>query len=81
ADFAIAPLATVGALSGFIVGAKAPCCGMERVRLYDEKGNRGRMEGVGVFTGGVMARDPWRAVEVDGRRHVPLLLVIFVERV
>ena len=46
ADFANAHLATLGELSGFIVCAKSPSCGMERVRLYDEKGNRGRKEGV-----------------------------------
>lgn len=37
ADFASAHLATLGELSGFIVCAKSPSCGMERVRLYDEK--------------------------------------------
>ena len=31
------PLATPGELSGFIVCAKSPSCGMERVRLYDVK--------------------------------------------
>lgn len=51
ADFASAHLATLSELSGFIVCAKSPSCGMERVRLYDEKGNRGRKEGVGLFTG------------------------------
>ncbi len=63
ADFASAHLATLGELSGFIVCAKSPSCGMERVRLYDEKGNRGRKEGVGLFTGALMARYPWLPVE------------------
>lgn len=36
-------------LSGFIVCAKSPSCGMERVRLYDEMGNRGRKEGTGLL--------------------------------
>ena len=40
-------LPKIGDLSGFIVCAKSPSCGMERVRLYDENGNRGRKEGVG----------------------------------
>lgn len=73
ADFASAHLATLGELSGFIVCAKSPSCGMERVRLYDEKGNRGRKEGVGLFTGALMARYPWLPVEEDGRLHDPLL--------
>jgi uncharacterized protein YbbK (DUF523 family) len=38
-------LPKIGDLSGFIVCAKSPSCGMERVRLYDENGNRGRKEG------------------------------------
>lgn len=54
---------------------------MERVRLYDEKGNRGRKEGVGLFTGALMARYPWLPVEEDGRLHDPLLRENFVERV
>ena len=81
ADFASAHLATLGELSGFIVCAKSPSCGMERVRLYDEKGNRGRKEGVGLFTGALMARYPWLPVEEDGRLHDPLLRENFVERV
>ncbi len=79
ADFASAHLATLGELSGFIVCAKSPSCGMERVRLYDEKGNRGRKEGVGLFTGALMARYPWLPVEEDGRLHDPLLRESFVE--
>ena len=75
ADFASAHLATLGELSGFIVCAKSPSCGMERVRLYDEKGNRGRKEGVGLFTGALMARYPWLPVEEDGRLRYKLQLL------
>jgi uncharacterized protein YbbK (DUF523 family) len=49
-DFAAGYLPKIGDLAGFIVCAKSPSCGMERVRLYDENGNRGRKEGVGLFT-------------------------------
>lgn len=58
ADFANAHLSTLGELSGFIVCAKSPSCGMERVRLYDEKGNRGRKEGTGLFTAALMEKYP-----------------------
>lgn len=44
ADFTADYLPKIGDLSGFIVCAKSPSCGMERVRLYDENGNRGRKE-------------------------------------
>ncbi|SUG15411.1 pathogenicity island protein [Salmonella enterica subsp. arizonae] len=49
----------MGELAGFIVCAKSPSCGMERVRLYDEKGNRGRKAGTGLFTAAMMAKYPW----------------------
>ncbi|WP_314143410.1 DUF523 and DUF1722 domain-containing protein [Buttiauxella noackiae] len=68
-------------LSGFIVCAKSPSCGMERVRLYDEIGNRGRKEGVGLFTGALLEKFPWLPVEEDGRLHDPVLRENFVERV
>ncbi|MFE4110964.1 YbgA family protein [Kosakonia sp. YIM B13611] len=80
-DFTQAYLPQVSALSGFIVCAKSPSCGMERVRLYDEKGNRGRKEGVGLFTGALLEHFPWLPVEEDGRLHDPLLRENFVERV
>ncbi|QPT15814.1 Uncharacterized conserved protein [Serratia rubidaea] len=74
-------LSRLGELSGFIVCAKSPSCGMERVRVYDEKGNRGRKEGVGLFTGALMDKYPWLPVEEDGRLHDPALRENFVERV
>lgn len=68
-------------IAGFIVCAKSPSCGMERVRLYDEKGNRGRKEGVGLFTRALMATYPWLPVEEDGRLNDPQLRENFVGRV
>jgi uncharacterized protein YbbK (DUF523 family) len=47
ADFASAHLSTLGELSGFIVCAKSPSCGMERVRLYDEKAIAGEKKAQG----------------------------------
>ncbi len=81
ADFCEGYLSGLGELSGFIVCAKSPSCGMERVRLYDEKGNPGRKEGVGVFTAALMEKYPWLPVEEDGRLHDPVLRENFVERV
>ncbi|WP_061322771.1 YbgA family protein [Serratia rubidaea] len=74
-------LSRLDELSGFIVCAKSPSCGMERVSVYDEKGNRGRKEGVGLFTGALMDKYPWLPVEEDGRLHDPALRESFVERV
>ncbi|ATV43207.1 YbgA family protein [Pectobacterium brasiliense] len=81
ADFAETHLSRLEQLSGFIVCAKSPSCGMERVRLYDEKGNRGRKEGVGLFTASLLEKYPWLPVEEDGRLHDPVLRENFVERV
>ncbi|AGN83880.1 MULTISPECIES: DUF1722 domain-containing protein [Enterobacteriaceae] len=81
AEFAEAYLARQEGLAGFIVCAKSPSCGMERVRLYDENGQRGRKEGVGLFTAALLAKYPWLPVEEDGRLHDPLLRENFVERV
>ncbi len=81
ADFAAEYLPRIGDLAGFIVCAKSPTCGMERVRLYDEKGNSGRKEGVGLFTQALMDNYPWLPLEEDGRLHDPVLRENFVERV
>lgn len=80
-DFAARFLPSVSNLSGFIVCAKSPSCGMERVRLYDEQGNRGRKTGTGLFTAGLLNAYPWLPVEEDGRLHDPLLRENFVERI
>ncbi|ACT06041.1 protein of unknown function DUF523 [Dickeya chrysanthemi Ech1591] len=78
--FAADYLPDVGRLAGFIVCAKSPSCGLERVRLYDEQGNRGRKEGVGLFTAALLKTYPWLPVEEDGRLHDPVLRENFVER-
>ncbi|EMM7217169.1 YbgA family protein [Enterobacter bugandensis] len=81
AEFAADYLPKIGDLAGFVVCAKSPSCGMERVRLYDENGNRGRKEGVGLFTAALLETLPWLPVEEDGRLHDPVLRENFVERV
>lgn len=74
-------LPSIADFTGFIVCAKSPSCGMERVRLYDERGNRGRKAGVGLFTAALLERYPWLPVEEDGRLHDPILRENFVARV
>ncbi|MBJ3559939.1 DUF523 and DUF1722 domain-containing protein [Salmonella enterica subsp. enterica serovar Derby] len=81
AEFTTPYIRGLSTLSGFIVCAKSPSCGMERVRLYDEMGNRGRKEGTGLFTGALMEAYPWLPVEEDGRLHDPVLRENFVERI
>jgi uncharacterized protein YbgA (DUF1722 family)/uncharacterized protein YbbK (DUF523 family) len=54
-------------LSGYIVCAKSPTCGMERVRLHGPEGQTLGKVGVGLFTRQLMQRYPWLPVEEDGR--------------
>lgn len=67
-------------LRGFIFKAKSPSSGMERVKVYNEKGHpvpRGR----GVFAGMFMDKFPLMPVEEDGRLHDPGLRENFITRI
>lgn len=68
-------------LCGYIVCAKSPSCGMERVRIYQPDNNNNRKAGTGVFTRELMEQMPWLPIEEDGRLHDPLLRENFVARV
>lgn len=68
-------------LCGYIVCAKSPSCGMERVRVYDADGKNNRKAGRGIYTTLLMETFPWLPVEEDGRLHDPVLRENFVERI
>lgn len=68
-------------LSGYIVCAKSPSCGMERVRLFDDKGQQLGKLGIGVYTHQLMQKYPWMPVEEDGRLFDPALKENFICRV
>ncbi|KKA43725.1 DUF523 and DUF1722 domain-containing protein [Salinivibrio sp. KP-1] len=68
------------ALRGYIVCAKSPTCGMERVKVYRENGYASDISGVGLYTQALMARMPWLPVEEDGRLNDPILKENFVFR-
>lgn len=72
-------VAEFSSLSGYILCAKSPSCGMERVRLYGEAG--GAKEGVGLYARALMQRWPLLPVEEDGRLNDPHLRENFVLRV
>ncbi len=67
-------------LCGYIVCAKSPTCGMERVKVYPKSGNRAEKKGQGLFTATLMQQMPWLPVEEDGRLHCPELKENFVFR-
>ncbi|MFC3394952.1 YbgA family protein [Brenneria rubrifaciens] len=68
-------------LCGYIVCAKSPSCGMERVKVYDESQKNARRSGVGLFTQELRHQMPWLPIEENGRLHDPALRENFIERV
>src|SRR4030042_3123831 len=69
-----------GGLCGFIFKSDSPSSGMERVRVYNEKGMPVK-KGVGMFAGIFMEHFPLLPVEDEGRLHDPKLRENFVERI
>jgi uncharacterized protein YbgA (DUF1722 family)/uncharacterized protein YbbK (DUF523 family) len=67
-------------LYGFIFKSDSPSSGMERVRVYNEKGMPVK-KGVGMFARIFMEYYPLLPVEDEGRLHDPKLRENFVERI
>ncbi|HBC3885484.1 TPA: DUF523 and DUF1722 domain-containing protein [Vibrio parahaemolyticus] len=66
-------------LCGYIVCAKSPTCGMERVKVYSK--NNAAKEGIGLYTKTLMEKMPWLPVEEDGRLNDPVLKENFITRI
>jgi len=67
-------------LCGFIFKSKSPSSGMERVKVYSEKGIPAP-KGTGLFAREFMNRLPLIPVEEEGRLHDPALRENFIERI
>lgn len=67
-------------LCGFIFKSGSPSSGMERVKVYNEKGI-GVKNGVGLFARAVMEHFPNLPVEEEGRLNDPVLRENFIERI
>ena len=67
-------------LCGFIFKSNSPSSGMERVRVYNEKGMPVK-KGVGLFARTFMEHFPLIPVEEEGRLHDPSLRENFIERI
>ncbi|WP_028574849.1 YbgA family protein [Desulfonatronovibrio hydrogenovorans] len=67
-------------LSGFVFKSKSPSSGMERVKIYNEKGNPAP-KGRGIFAGMFIDRFPLTPVEEDGRLNDPMLRENFITRI
>ena len=67
-------------LSGYILKKDSPSCGMERVKVYSEKGP-GVRDGVGLFARALLRQLPLLPVEEEGRLNDAALRENFIERV
>jgi uncharacterized protein YbgA (DUF1722 family)/uncharacterized protein YbbK (DUF523 family) len=67
-------------LCGFIFKSDSPSSGMERVKVYDEKGMPAKT-GVGIFARIFMEHFPLLPVEDEGRLHDTQLRENFIERI
>jgi uncharacterized protein YbgA (DUF1722 family)/uncharacterized protein YbbK (DUF523 family) len=67
-------------LCGFIFKSKSPSSGMERIRVYNDKGIPGKT-GTGLFAGIFRKHFPLLPVEDEGRLHDPVLRENFIERI
>ena len=69
-------------LSGYVLKAKSPSCGMERVKVFDRPAAKSppRHDGMGLFARALRERLPNLPVEEEGRLHDPRLRENFVER-
>lgn len=81
ADFANNRQRQLEQLSGYILCAKSPSCGMERVRVYKEGSNDNTRDGMGIFARRVQQMFPALPLEEDGRLNDPALRENFVLRV
>ena len=67
-------------LCGFIFKAKSPSSGMERVKVYNDKGFAEKT-GVGIFANAFMQKFPCLPVEEEGRLNDDILRENFIERI
>lgn len=67
-------------IDGFILKKSSPSCGMERVKVYNDKGMP-RHDGIGAFARVLMERMPTLPVEEEGRLNDAGLRENFITRV
>lgn len=68
-------------ISGYVLCAKSPSCGMERVKLYDPDTGYARKEAQGVFVRRLRELHPALPLEEDGRLNDAPLRENFIMRV
>jgi uncharacterized protein YbbK (DUF523 family)/uncharacterized protein YbgA (DUF1722 family) len=68
-------------LSGFVLKKGSPSCGLERVRVWDERVQRLTPSGRGLFAQALVDAMPELAIEEEGRLNDPGLREHFVDRI
>lgn len=68
-------------ISGYLVKSRSPSCGMEGLKIYNQKGMPLNNKGVGIYTRVIMRALPQLPVEEEGRLDDPALRKNFIERV
>ena len=68
-------------ICGFILKSKSPTCGMERVKVYQEKNAPSVKEGVGLFAKRIKEFYPYLPVEEEGRLNDPWLKENFLMQI
>lgn len=68
-------------LRGYILMAKSPSCGMERIKVHNPEGQVVRRDGQGMFAVALMRAYPLMPVEEEGRLNDDALRENFIERV
>ncbi|MFT5881014.1 MAG: hypothetical protein ACI86X_002153 [Moritella sp.] len=80
-EFADNAIPEIADMCGYVVCAKSPTCGMERVKLYNEKGHSLPGGTTGVYTRRLQQALPWLPIEEDGRLQDSMLRENFVIRI
>lgn len=70
----------ISQFSGYILKRASPSCGMERVKVYNQK-NMPDPVGSGIFAAEIMKRFPLLPIEEEGRLGDPNLRENFIQRV
>lgn len=78
--FFSARLAQLGKLDGYILAAKSPSCGMERIKVYSEQGELLHRKGQGLFVQLLKQYFPDLPMEEDGRLNDEGLKESFITR-
>jgi uncharacterized protein YbgA (DUF1722 family)/uncharacterized protein YbbK (DUF523 family) len=68
-------------LCGFVLKAKSPTCGLERVKVYEANSNMNEKKGFGLFAKRIKENYPYLPIEEEGRLHDPWLRENFLMQI